>query len=121
MSETINPATNAQLGMANNKAKGVSMGMSAETVKAFSILFSAGAFIIGFLAVLFGLVYVLLDAKIDPIDKRITKIEIRMDKIEMKVDKIEKRMDNLEAGQAEIKQMLIDLKNNFQNPIKRAK
>ncbi len=128
MSETLNPAAPAQIKRDDSKAKGMSM----DKIRGFSPVVSVLSFPVLVLAVLFGLVYFLLDAKIDPLKKDIAKIEIRMDgfdnelkelkegqakleegqaKLEEGQVKLEKRMDKLEEGQAKILTILEKIKS----------
>ncbi len=45
----------------------------------------------------FGVIYFLLNSKIEPVKQDIAKIEIRLDKLEVRMGKLEVRMDNIEA------------------------
>jgi len=61
------------------------------------LLFTAGIFFIGFLALLLAGFNALLEAKIDPIKKDIGHLESRLDKMEGRLDKVEERLDKLES------------------------
>jgi len=59
------------------------------------LLFTAGIFFIGFLALLLAGFNALLEAKIDPIKKDIGHLESRLDKVEERLDKLESKLDQI--------------------------
>ncbi len=95
MSETLNPATTGQIAD-DNKIEGISMNLKPSV----PLMITISCVVVTLSFLLVGVNF-LLNAKIDPLKQNIAKIEIRMDK--------------LETGQAEIKQLLYDFKNDFKN------
>ncbi len=70
-----------------------------EGLSQFTPFFTAGIFFIGFLAVLLGVIYFLLNAMIEPVKKDMAKIEKR-------IEGLETGQANLETGQANLEKRI---------------
>ena len=75
--------------------------------------FTAGIFLFAFLAFQFGLIYFVLDAKIEPVKNKQAKIEIRLDKLEIGQAKLSEDI-------AELKQLFYEFKNHSHDQSKQA-
>ncbi len=103
MSETLNPATPAQIERDDSKAKGMSM----DKIKGLVPLFTGGILLMA----IASFMIISLSVVFTWSNSRFNKLETGQANLEKRMDKLEIRMENLEAGQAKILTILEKIKS----------